>query len=230
MSGQGRRKKAVYPTARPAIWPGRQYTNLSSLLQETMPFRIARTPLVLVREISTCEGLLQAELNRDRQMHRHGVAIQGCRLILPLTQGIHGRLMEQCWPGNDLHGGDAAIGVNQRVHADIAGNVLSFGQYRIRRRDRRKQFGLLDIATDGKRSHGCSRLGGIGGQPCAESSWVRIHFVAAESKTGIGFTVIYGASAPGHFRSREANLPEGRFPGLSSNRLGGSQGHYRAAG
>ena len=97
-----------------------------------------QTLILRVRESSRGERLLQTELDRDRQMHRHGVAIQAGRLILPLTQGIHGRLMQQRWPGNDLHGGDAAIGVNQRVHSDIAGNVLTLGQSRIRRRHRRK--------------------------------------------------------------------------------------------
>src|SRR5713101_7704656 len=38
LKGQGRRILAVYPTARPANWPGRQYTNLAGLPQAVEAF------------------------------------------------------------------------------------------------------------------------------------------------------------------------------------------------
>src|SRR6266446_7590942 len=40
-----------------------------------------------------CNGLLQAELECDGQVHGNGFAVERRRLIFPLFQSVHGRLL-----------------------------------------------------------------------------------------------------------------------------------------
>ena len=103
--------------------------------------RVEETALRCTRSGVRVAGyLLQTELQSDRQVHRHGLAIERCGLILPLTQGIHCGLMKQRWAGNNFHRRDAATGIDQRVNAHVAGNVLRFRKGRINRRDTADQL------------------------------------------------------------------------------------------
>src|SRR6266702_1787151 len=148
-------KSAGYPTTGPAIWPGRQYTNLPRIPQAELP-SIRRAPqdtdtrIMLLRGIAKTAGLLQAELNRDGQVHGHGFAVERCGLVLPLPQSVHGRLMQKGRAGNDFHGGHAPIGINERVDSNIAGDMLVPRQGGINGRNRGNEFCLLHISANGK--------------------------------------------------------------------------------
>src|SRR5580692_6903561 len=106
------------------------------------------------RQQAKWNELLQTELQCNRQMHRHGFAIQHCRLILPLAERIHRGLMEQRRAGDNLHGRHPAIGVDQGVHANVSGDALGLGDSRINRRYRADQLCGLDVTAYGKRRFG----------------------------------------------------------------------------
>jgi hypothetical protein len=65
-------------------------------------------------------NLLQPELDRDRQVHRHGLAVQRGRLVFPLTQRVHRGLMQQRRSGDDFHRRHAAVGIDQGVDLYVA--------------------------------------------------------------------------------------------------------------
>jgi len=81
-------------------------------------------------------NLLQAELDGDGEVHGNGFAVQGGGLIFPLTESVHGGQVQHGRAGDNLHGGDAAFGVNERVDFYVAANVLRFGESRVNRRNR----------------------------------------------------------------------------------------------
>jgi hypothetical protein len=79
----------------------------SSMTQDATTLERFQQEVRFVREI-----LLQAKLKRDRQVHGHGLAVQSGRLIFPLTQCVHGGLMEERWPRNNLHRSNVAVGID----------------------------------------------------------------------------------------------------------------------
>jgi len=108
--------------------------------------------------IANCKGLLQAELDGHGQVHGYGFAVKRCGLVFPLSQSVHSCLMQQRGAGNNLHGGHASVGINQRIDEDVARNMLVFGERWICRGHGRNQFCLFDVSANGKRRHGCRRL------------------------------------------------------------------------
>ncbi len=58
------------------------------------------------------EGLLQAELNGDGQVHGHGFAVERRGTIFPLFQSVHGCLVQQRGAGNNLHAGNVSVGID----------------------------------------------------------------------------------------------------------------------
>src|SRR5437762_571421 len=77
------------------------FVSLAELMRSTpkkpnLPTKQKAAPALRGAAYKCCSlGLLQPELQRDRQVHRHRLAIQRCRLILPLTNRIHRRLLQQ---------------------------------------------------------------------------------------------------------------------------------------
>ena len=47
------------------------------------------------RDSDRGKNLLQAELDGDREMHRHGLPVERGGLVFPLAQCVHGRLMQE---------------------------------------------------------------------------------------------------------------------------------------
>src|SRR5258708_38498983 len=62
-------------------------------LVKFMSFRRSRFAARFLWAREKVKRLLQAELERNRKVHGHGLAVQRRRPILPLTQGVHGRLL-----------------------------------------------------------------------------------------------------------------------------------------
>ena len=96
--------------------------------------------------------LLQAELDRDSEVHGDRLAIQSGRLVLPLAQRVHGRLVQQGRAGNDFHRGYASRGINQRIDAYVARYVLCFRQRWINRRHGRNHVRRLHFTAH---NNGC---------------------------------------------------------------------------
>lgn len=92
-------------------------------------------------------NLLQAELQRDGQVHGDGVAVQRSGLVAPLPKSFHGGLMQYRRAVENFHGGDFAGGVDQRVDFHVAADALLFGVGRVHRRDGLQQPGIFDIAA-----------------------------------------------------------------------------------
>ena len=88
----------------------------------------AQRAAVYIRKRDRDALLLHAELNGHREVHRHRFAVQSCRLVFPLAESVHGRLVEQRISRNDLHGCYAAGGVDQSVDFYVTRNVLALGQ------------------------------------------------------------------------------------------------------
>jgi hypothetical protein len=110
------------------------------------------------QEMAASISLLQAELERDRQMHRHSFAIERCRPIFPLFQSIQSCLMEQRRAGDDFHCGNTARSVDKRINGDVSRDMLILRQYRIDGLHGRDEFGLFHLSADGQRSRWCSWL------------------------------------------------------------------------
>ena len=104
--------------------------------------------------------LLHAELQCDSQVHRNGLAVERCRLILPLVERVFRGLMQERRAGNDFHRSDLPADVNQRVSDYIARDVLTLGHGRIERSNLADQPCGFDISTDGKRRFRRGRLFG----------------------------------------------------------------------
>lgn len=149
--------RATHP---PVRLPGRSVSirRLSLLGQaERVARRSTRAPETKRRtdgrtQAKSGRRLLQTELDSDVEMHGGRLAIQSCRLILPLFYRVHRGLMQERRTGYDSCGRDLAIGIDGGVDNDRAADPLCSGELRIDRRSRGKQAGGPDLSANDNRS------------------------------------------------------------------------------
>src|SRR5208283_5606091 len=93
-------------------------------------------------------------MDGDGDVDCSGLAVQLCRFVFPLLDGIDGRLMEQGGTGDNMDGADIAVCVDEDVDLHVTRHILGFGGCRIDGRNRFEQAGLLEVSADWKRSGG----------------------------------------------------------------------------
>jgi len=96
-------------------------------------------------------GSLRFELHGDVKVHGSGLAIKDGRLVFPLLDGVGGCAVEQRRSGENFEVGDVAIGVDEAIDGDVAGDVLGLGDLRIHGSYGLDELSRLHVASDRKR-------------------------------------------------------------------------------
>ena len=91
--------------------------------------------------------LLGAELQRHRQVHGGGLAVEFRGLILPLLQRLQRRLAQERRAGKHFHRADVSVRVNQSVNLNVPRHVLGLGHLRIGRRNGFDKLRGLDVTA-----------------------------------------------------------------------------------
>ena len=98
---------------------------------------------------------MSAELHGNRQVHRRGVTVELCRVVLPLLHRVESSLVEKWRTGDHLQLGDVAVGIDERVQRDVAGDTLRSRHLRIDRRNGLDELRGLNVTPnrdgDGRR-------------------------------------------------------------------------------
>ena len=68
--------------------------------------------------------LLHFELDRNGEVRGHRLAVQLRRIIPPVAERIHGRLLQERRPGNDLHASHSPRGIHQGIDLHATGKTL----------------------------------------------------------------------------------------------------------